>query len=119
MIDYAQGHTDKALAQFEQTRRLGRDTVMANSLLFGHTWLNLVDGRNPSLGHLAPAGQWVECTLEGRYLRSMLINKPYWALAQHREPARVGTATELMSHEVADAQGIRGGNYATHLPMPV
>ncbi len=119
MIDYAQGHTDKALAQFEQTRRLGRDTVMANILLFGHTWLNLVDGRNPSLGHLAPAGQWVECTLEGRYLRSMLINKPYWALAKQRAPARVGTATEMMSHEVADAQGIRGGHYATHLPMPV
>ena len=87
----------------------------------GNKWnaYTLIDGRNPSLGHLAPAGQWVECTLEGRYLRSMLIHKPYWALAQHRETARVGTASELLSHEVAEAQGIRGGHYATHLPMPV
>lgn len=119
MIEYAQGHAGKALAHFEQTRRLGRDTVMANILLFGHTWLTLIDGRNPSLGHLASAGQWVECTPEGRYMRSTLINKPCWALAQHREPARVGTATELLSHEVAQAQGIRGGHYATHLPIPV
>lgn len=119
MLDYAQGNTGKALAHFEQTRRLARDTVMASILLLGHTWLTLIDGRNPSLGHLAPAGQWIECTLEGRYLRSMLIHKPYWALAQHRETARVGTANELLSHEVADAQGIRGGHYATHLPMPV
>lgn len=119
MLDYAQGQADKALAHFEQTRRLGRDTVMANILLLGHTWLSLVDGRNPSLGHLAPAGQWVECTPEGRYLRSMLINKPYWAMARQQETARVGTATELLQHEVTDAQGIRGGAYATHLPMPV
>lgn len=119
MLDYALGHADKALAHFEQTRRLCRDTVMANILLLGHTWLSLIDGRNPSLGHLAPAGQWVDCTLEGRYLRSMLINKPYWAMAQQREVARVGTATELLQHEVNDAQGIRGGPYATHLPMPV
>ena len=119
MIEYAQGNAGKALAHFEQTRRLGRDTAMANILLFGHTWLTLIDGRNPSLGHLAPAGQWVECTREGRFLRSMLINKPYWALAQQREPARVGTATELPAHGVADAQDMRSGTYATHLPLPV
>lgn len=119
MLEYAHGRSGEALACFEQSRRLGRDNIMVNLLLLGHTWLVLVDGRNPSLGHVASAGQWVECTPQGRYLRALLMNKPYWALTTQREPERVGTETDLLHHEVADAQGIDSSPYANHLPMPV
>lgn len=119
MVEYAEGNASKALLLFEQACRLARGTLMANILLFGHTWLALIDGRNPSPAQLAPAGQWVEATREGRHLRAMLLNKPYWAIAQRQHPVLLGTAARLMTHRVADVGESGHSSYAHYLPLPV
>lgn len=92
---------------------------MSNILLFGLSWLSLVDGRNPSATQLVPAGQWVDETREGRHVRAMLHNKPYWAMSRRDHPVLVGTATELVPHRVSDVGSLGQASYATHLPMPV
>ena len=119
MIEYAEGNAGKALPLVEHACRLVRGTLMSNILLFGLTWLALVDGRNPSPAQLLPAGQWVEATREGRYVRSMLHNKPYWAISRRKHPVLLGTATELLPHRVTDVDGAGPTSYAQHLPMPV
>lgn len=119
MVEYAEGNASKALALFDQAVRLARGTLMSNIILFGHTWLALVDGRNPTPVQLAPAGQWVDATREGRHLRAMLLNKPYWALAQRQHPVLLGTAARLMTHRVADVGDQGQSNYAHYLPLPV
>lgn len=119
MVEYAEGNAGKALLLFEQACRLARGTLMANILLFGHTWLALIDGRNPSPAQLAPAGQWVDSTREGRYLRAMLINKPYWAIAQRQPPVLLGTASRSVLHRVADVAEGGQTSYAHFLPLPV
>ncbi|WP_159606034.1 winged helix-turn-helix domain-containing protein [Hydrogenophaga sp. PBL-H3] len=119
MIEYAEGNASKALMLFEQACRLARGTLMANILLFGHTWLALIDGRNPSPSQLAPAGQWVEATREGRHLRAMLLNKPYWAIAQRQPPVLLGTATRPTPHSVVHAGEGGPASYAHYLPLPV
>ncbi len=119
MVEYAEGNASKALLLFEQACRLARGSLMANILLFGHTWLALIDGRNPSPEQLAPAGQWVEATREGRHLRAMLLNKPYWAIAQRHHPVLLGTAAGLMHHRVTDVGEGGHSSYAHYLPLPV
>lgn len=119
MIEYAEGHAGKALALFEQACRPARGTLMSNILLFALSWLSLVDGGNPSATQLVPAGQWVDETREGRHVRAMLHNKPYWAMSRRDHPVLLGTAGELVPHRVSDV-GVPGqATYATHLPMPV
>ncbi len=119
MVEYAEGNASKALLLFEQACRLARGTLMSNILLFGHTWLALIDGRNPTPAQLAPAGQWVDATREGRHLRAMLLNKPYWAIAQRQHPVLLGTAARLMTHHVADVGDQGQSSYAHYLPLPV
>lgn len=119
MLEYAEGNASKALALFEQAFRQARGTLMSNIILFGHTWLALIDGRNPSPVQLAPAGQWVEATREGRHLRNMLQNKPYWAIAQRQHPVLLGTAGRLITHRVSDVGDHCQSSYAHHLPLPV
>ena len=79
----------------------------------------LIDGRNPTPAQLAPAGQWVEATREGRHLRTMLQNKPYWAIAQRQHPVLVGTAARLMTHRATDVGETGQSSYAHYLPLPV
>ena len=119
MIEYAEGNASKALILFEQACSLARGTLLCNILLFGLTWLALIDGRNPSPAQLLPAGQWVECTREGRHVRAMLHNKPYWAISRREHPVLLGTAAELLPHRVADVGSAGPSCYAHHLPMPV
>lgn len=119
MIEYAEGNASKALPLVEHACQLARGTLVSNILLFGSTWLELIDGRNPSPAQLQPAGQWVEGTREGRYVRSVLHNKPYWAISRRAHPVLLGTATELQPHRVADVGGSGPSSYAHHLPMPV
>lgn len=114
-----EGDASKALALFDEAFRLARGTLMSNIILFGHTWLALVDGRNPTPVQLAPAGQWVEATREGRHLRAMLLNKPYWAIAQRQHPVLLGTAARLMTHRVADVGDHGQSSYSHYLPLPV
>ena len=119
MIEYAEGHAGKALALLEQASRPARGTLMSNILLVGLSWLSLVDGGKPSPAQLLPAGQWVDETREGRYVRAMLLNKPYWVMSRRDQPVLLGTAGELSSHRVSDVGGLAQSSYATHLPMPV
>ena len=115
----AEGNASKALLLFEQACRLARGTLMSNILLFGHTWLALIDGRNPSPAQLGPAGQWVEVTREGRFVRGMLQNKPYWAMARRQLPVLLGTGVQSMEHGVCDVGEGGQVSYAHHLPLPV
>jgi len=119
MVEYAEGNASKALVLFEQSCRLARGTLTANILLFGQTWLALIDGRNPSPAQLAPAGQWVESTREGRFVRAMLLNKPYWAIAHRRLPVLLGTGARVAEHGVCDVGEGGHVSYAQHLPLPV
>lgn len=119
MVEYAEGHPGKALGLFEQACGLARGTLMSNILLFGHTWLALIDGRNPSPAQLGPAGQWVEATREGRFVRGMLQNKPYWAMARRQLPVLLGTGVQSMEHGVCDVGEGGQVSYAHHLPLPV
>ncbi|KRC11591.1 hypothetical protein ASE11_19495 [Hydrogenophaga sp. Root209] len=119
MVEYAEGNASKALLLLEQACRLARGSLMANILLFGHTWLALIDGRNPSPAQLAPAGQWVEATREGRHLRTMLLNKPYWAIAQRHHPVLLEAAARPMAHRVTDVGEGGHSSYAHYLPLPV
>lgn len=119
MLEYAEGNAGKALPLLEHACRLARGTLVSNILLFGLTWLALIDGRNPSPAQLMPAGQWVEGTREGRYVRSTLHNKPYWAISRREHPVLLGTATELLPHRVTDVDIAGPSSYAQHLPMPV
>lgn len=119
MLEYAEGNASKSLVLFEQACKLARGTFMANILLFGHAWLALIDGRNPSPAQLAPCGQWVAFTREGQYLRAMLLNKPYWAMAQRQPPVLLGTAERAMVHKVNDVGEGSHVSYVHHLPLPV
>jgi DNA-binding winged helix-turn-helix (wHTH) protein len=119
MVEYAEGNAGKAMGLFEQACRLARGTLVSNILLFGHTWLALIDGRNPSPAQLGPAGQWVEATREGRFVRGMLQNKPYWAMARRQLPVVLGTGVQLIEHGVCDVGEGGHVSYAHHLPLPV
>lgn len=96
---------------------------MSNILLFGHTWLALIDGRNPSPAQLGPAGQWVEATREGRFVRGMLQNKPYWVMARRQLPVLLGKGTgtdvQPLEHGVSDVGEGGQVSYVHHLPLPV
>ncbi|MFN7120900.1 MAG: winged helix-turn-helix domain-containing protein [Hydrogenophaga sp.] len=119
MVEYAEGNASKAMGLFEQACRLARGSLISNILLIGHTWLALIDGRNPSPAQLGPAGQWVESTREGRFVRGMLLNKPYWAMARRQLPVVLGTGVRPLEHGVCDVGEGGHVSYVHHLPLPV